>query len=844
MKRLDLGGKWKMKQTGSSTWMAAEVPGTVLSSLLKNGCIADPYDRMNEYEAREWLEKDYCFETEFALPDGWEEEPGKTELVFEGLDTIAQIWLNGSLLGTADNMHRIWRWDCSDRLEETNVLRVDFRSPIAWCAEHPATPGKEIDYAACGSMKHTQYIRKAHSMFGWDWGPQLPDMGIWRPVRLERYQVRLGEIRFSQKHGSAGVELSAEQWVEGLCDLPEEWDCEYRLTVSLKDDQGCLIARETKAIRESSEGAPLQTRPAGSALFQMKIEAPHLWWPNGMGAQPLYEVTVQLQDGSGRVLEEQIRRIGLRTLTVSTEQDRWGREFALMVNGVKIFAKGADYIPEDCLYTEIGPERVKRLIETAALSNFNCLRVWGGGYYPSDVFYDLCDTYGLIVWQDFMFACNIYDFEEGFEDNISQEIRENVRRIRHHACLGLWCGNNEMEMAWLTWEDVQRHSNRLKADYIKQFEYVIPKILQEEDPDRFYWPSSPSSGGSFEDPNSEACGDTHYWDVWHGQKPFAAYRTHDSRFCSEFGFQSFPLLKTVRTFTEEKDRNIFSQVMESHQKNDAANGKILYYISETFRYPKGFEELLYVSQILQGIAVKCGTEYWRRNRGRCMGALYWQLNDNWPVASWSSVDYYGRWKVLQYMARKFFAPRTGMIETEHDTVCAAAVNDTLEPAAVKAVIRLKNLRLEVLQESVCEAELPPLSAVSLGQMDVREKIAGRRERVFAEVTFEFSDGSRCVQHEIFVPYKYLDLDQPQITCEIQEEAECFCIRLKTDVYAPFVWIDLAENDVLLSDNCLCLGSGEAAEIRMPKRDMLTGEALAADEVRRQITVKSLYDTYA
>jgi beta-mannosidase len=383
-------------------------------------------------------------------------------------------------------------------------------------------------------------------------------------------------------------------------------------------------------------------------------------------------------------------------MTISQEKDEWGSEFAFMVNGIKIFAKGADYIPEDLIYSRITGERIEYLLDSCVRANFNCIRVWGGGYYPSDTFYEICDRLGLIVWQDLMYACNVYDLTREFEENIIEETRDNVKRIRHHASLGLWCGNNELEAAWCEWAVFKDHSAQLRADYIKQFEYILPKAVEESDHSTFFWPSSPSSGGCFDNPVDENRGDTHYWDVWHGLKPFEDYRNHYFRFCSEFGFQSFPSIKTVHTFTEEEDRNIFSRVMESHQKNGAANGKMLYYLSENFLYPKDFESLLYVTQVLQGMAIKFGVEHWRRHRGRCMGAVYWQLNDDWPVASWASIDYFGRWKALHYMAKNFFAPVAGSISRTENTIEAHIQNERMAAKNCKVVMTLKRMDFTVL----------------------------------------------------------------------------------------------------------------------------------------------------
>ena len=403
-----------------------------------------------------------------------------------------------------------------------------------------------------------------------------------------------------------------------------------------------------------------------------------------------------------------------------------------------------------------------------------------------------------------------------------------------------------MEMGWEDWADVSCHCGSLRADYIKQFEYILPKAVKAADAQTFYWPSSPSNGGGFVSPNDENHGDTHYWDVWHGQKPFSDYRKYYFRFCSEFGFQSFPLLKTVKTFTAPEDRNIFSKVMESHQKNGAANGKILYYISENFLYPKDFESLLYISQVVQGLAIKYGVEHWRRNRGRCMGALYWQLNDNWPVASWSSVDYFGRWKVLQYMARKFFGGLLGTIYEEDETIHISAVNDTMKASSVRVVLRLKNMSLDILDEYELSDVIPALSAKRLGGRAYKDFFKGtdavEKGDVFAEAVFYFEDGTRLVQTETFVPYKHLGIKRPNIQISVSEADECYKIELSSDVYTPFVWLDLKEQDVRFSDNCFHISGREPIVIEAGKTDMITGMYIDIKSFKEQFFVRSLYDT--
>ena len=640
MQTCTLNGTWQLSAGHRSLESVdMQIPGTVLSGLLAAGKIKDPFYRTNEDATRALFWKDYVFTRTFDVDEELLAQQ-HIVLVCEGLDTLAEISINGTFLAKTDNMHRTWKFQAKKLLHPgKNEIQIVFRSVLRFIEDYPYEAHKKINYIPCGSMKGNQLLRKAHSMFGWDWGPQTIDAGIFRDIYLQGYShARIEDIRIHQQHAknvSVQTSITLSESVPG-----------QKLCVELSED-GADKPLQTKLCKTNADGV---------AAVDFVIENPKLWWPNDYGDQPLYIVRTTLLDEDGTSLESITRRIGLRTLTISQEKDEWGNEFAFCVNGVKIFTRGGNYIPDDCLYTRITEKKLDYILESCRRAHFNCVRVWGGGYYPSDAFYDLCDEKGLIVWQDLMYACNVYDVTDAFAENCRQETYDNVRRLRHHASLGLWCGNNEIESAWDHWGDFQKETPYLRADYIRLFEEVLPKAVQEADGETFYWHSSPSSGGCFDNPDDANRGDTHYWDVWHGQKPFTDYRKYFFRFCSEFGFQSFPCAKTVNSFTLEDDRNIFSRVMESHQKNDAANGKMLYYLSENLRYPKDLTHLLYASQVLQGMAIKYGVDHWRRNRGRCMGTLYWQINDDWPAPSWSSIDYFGRWKALHYMAQKFYAP--------------------------------------------------------------------------------------------------------------------------------------------------------------------------------------------
>ena len=635
MRKLILNDGWKMKEVSWEEYLDAEVPGSVYTDLMANGRMQDPFYRDNEKEALAVIEHDYEYRTVFDA-DTELLACDEVLLCFDGIDTLSTILLNGSFLGNTDNMHRTWEFNVKDMLrEQENELRVILHSPTKFIADSYA---KEPIEGCVDAMKGLPRLRKAHCMFGWDWGPRIPDAGIFREASLKGVnRARIESVYITQKHEDGRVTLGLKADI-----LPAERS-DIRVKQAASDYRVTLITPQKE--KTVYEGSP----------EQILIREPQIWWPAGYGEQPLYTVRVELLEEE-TVLDSWERRIGLRTMTVSREKDQYGEAFAHEVNGVRIFAMGADYIPEDNLLSRVTRERTRRLLQSAKDAHFNTVRVWGGGYYPDDFFYDICDELGLIVWQDFMFACCVYDLTESFEETITAEFEDNIRRIRHHACLGLWCGNNEMEMFIAENREGWCRNPVQFSDYIKMFEYIIPKVLKECDPQTFYWPASPSSGGGFDEPNDENRGDVHYWDVWHGGKPITEYRKFFFRYVSEFGFQSFPSLKTVETFTEPRDRNIFSYVMEKHQRNSSANGKIMNYMEQTFLYPNDFDTTLYASQLLQAEAMRYGVEHFRRNRGRCMGSIIWQLNDCWPAASWSSIDYFGRWKALHYFEKRFFAP--------------------------------------------------------------------------------------------------------------------------------------------------------------------------------------------
>ena len=847
MERFNLGGQWMMAGEDGRE-IQGTVPGSVYSFLLDAGLMEDPYYRDNELRALELMEKDYSFTRHFDAPEKLLRCAHQI-IRFEGVDTLADIYLNDIFIGHTDNMHITWEFDVREALrEKDNLLLVKTYSPLRYIREEDA---KHHLGGSTDAMLGFPHLRKAHCMFGWDWGPRLPDQGIWRDVQLLGWnEVRIEDVRIRQEHL-----LPDGRHVEDAPDggvAARSGELQVRLTAEV-DVAGACSGKEGSGPEGGAAVRIELTAPDGT-VYEMKngepftVPEPQLWWPNGLGGQPLYTLKVTAA-GSGEE-DSKVLRIGLRSATILKKPDQWGETFAVMVNGRTVFSMGADYIPEDNILSRMNRERTKKLLTDCLDAHFNTIRVWGGGFYPGDDFFELCDEMGLLVWQDFMFACANYRITEPFVNSITEEIRQNVRRLRHHPSLLLWCGNNEMEQFAL--ERVYDGSDETAADYLIQNEYIIPSILRDEDPDRFYWPSSPSSGGKFSDPRDPNRGDVHYWAVWHEDVPFTAYREYFFRYLSEFGFQSLPCMETVCSFTRPEDRNLFSYVMEMHQRNSGANGKILKYLSQTYLYPTDFELLLYASQLLQADAIRYGVEHFRRNRGddRCMGAVYWQLNDIWPVASWASVDYYGRWKALHYSAKRFFAPV--LLSCEETSLQSLGLTCISEPRKVEfsahlsvsnetwdtvedtVIWEIRDEKGEIFREGRVETKVEPFAVTDLPDIDldgldpVRHHLHYRMERTDSAGT------------ALFLPPKHYAFADPGL--KLEPDAEKGTVTVSASAYAKAVEIYLsceeepdgtANERLLLEDNFFDMEPGTRT-IRI-----LSGCA-SAEQLQR-LRVRSVYD---
>ncbi|MEE3393239.1 MAG: glycoside hydrolase family 2 protein [Lachnospiraceae bacterium] len=903
------------------------IPGSVYSFLLDAGMMPEPSFRDNELKCLGLMKYDYTFKRKFDVPASFLYAPHQI-LRFDGIDTLADIYMNESLLGSVNNMHRSWEYDVKNILKEhDNIITVIIHSPTEYIKE------KDKEYHLGGSiesMKGFPHLRKAHCMFGWDWGPRLPDMGIWKDVSLLGFSSRITDIKIHQDHFMPDGRPVSE--TDGFrCNMDDtkfntinadakagpvghENNCLNRkisihaqaardgkikvcLTVNVKQSghaplkitlttpasctgEGSDILSITNASDENSAADTLKQpdkhQPAVYELENGKpftIPDPRLWWPNGLGEQPLYTLTVELYDsygassyvpgrtddtsdisktdGTGQYSYDSVytspeiitKKTGLRTLTIRRTPDRWGETFAAEINGQTFFAMGADYIPEDNILSRLSEERTGKLLRICRDSHFNAIRVWGGGIYPMDYFYDLCDELGLVVWQDMMFACANYRLTDEFEKNITEEIRENVRRLRHHPSLGLWCGNNEMEDFELKREyDGDEITVR---DYLIQNEHIIPQILKEEDPDTFYWPSSPSSGGGLKYPQDPDRGDVHYWEVWHGGVPFTEYRKYHFRYLSEFGFQSFPDYETIKDFTAPGDRNIFSRIMEMHQRNSGANGKILQYLSETYLYPGSFELLIYASELLQADAIRYGVEHFRRYRNddRCMGAIYWQLNDIWPVASWSSVDYFFRWKALQYAAVRFFDPvmisceevneitTRGSVVAEPSenvsTMRLSVTNETWDPVSGTAYWELRDPESNIIKSGSDHITVEPFSSLWLETHDFSDT-----DFLSNHVSYSFvpDSGSKVsVGTVLFTAPKHYKFADPSLTLKVYPDGKH--VEVFSGAFAKSVEVYDKDTYVRFDDNFFDMEKGS--------RTLTVIEGKISDPA--DLKVRSVYD---
>ena len=830
LQRLSLGGSWRFCRVGVRRSLPATVPGTVHADLLALGEIEDPFFRENEKDLQ-WIgETDWRYWRDFRVGASLLESD-RVLLRCHGLDTLATLRINGKLVARTDNMHRTWEFDVKRKLAVgSNRIEVRFASAAREVRKRQKAdrlPG----WFQMQCLEGASWLRKEACNFGWDWGPGLVTCGIWREIELVAFDTaRLADVRISQDHsGARGVAVEVRLGAERAGTAKRS---KLTAVVTLLDGEE-PVARDRLQLR----------RDRGSAT--LRLDDPKLWWPNGMGEQPLYTLHVELCDGAGQVIDTWVRRIGLRTLELLREPDAWGESFGFAANGAPFFAKGANWIPADAILTRFEPHDYRRILEDAAAAHMNMLRVWGGGIYEEDLFYDLCDELGLCVWQDFMFACATYPaHRREFLENVRAEAEDNVSRTRHHACLALWCGNNELEMGLVAddWSDWTMSWD----DYQRLFDDLLPEVVEDLDPETAYWPASPHTPGPREsrgNANDPGRGDAHLWGVWHGGQPFEWYRSCEHRFNSEFGFQSFPEPRTVASFTEAADRNITSPVMEHHQRSGIGNTTIVRYMLDWFRVPTSFEKTLWLSQILQGLAVQYAVEHWRRAMPRGMGTLYWQLNDCWPVASWSSIDSKGRWKALHYLARRFYAPVlvSGVEDGKLGKLAIHVTSDLTRSCSGRlqwAVTRVGGQRIAGGSKKL---RIAAGRSRCVRSLDLRPMLEAHGERdllVWLELT---GDGPIHSSNLVtFARPKTMELRDPRIDWSAGRAAGGgFELKLRAQHPALWTWVEAEGCDLRLSDNFFHLRPG-----RSKKLALRSETPLSLVQLRRRLRVQSLVDTYA
>ena len=816
---------WKFRQARLTNWYPATVPGVVHTDLLQNKIIEDPFFRLNE-RGLQWIDKeDWVYETCFTLAaDMMRKE--NMELVFEGLDTYADVYLNDECILKADNMFRRWSIPVRQYIrEENNILKVYFHSPVKidvpkWDAlpyQYPAS-NDQSENGGLFNKKISIFARKAGYHYGWDWGPRLVTSGIWRPVYIMAWSdLRINDVFIEQKEVGAGraviaghVELDADKDMDGVL-------------VTITDEATGRVLGEWQADLK---------RGTNRVTVDFVLHKPKLWWSNGLGEPFLYRFRTDIIAG-GELLDSKTERVGIRSLKVVHQPDKDGHTFYIELNGRPVFAKGANYIPSDNFLPRVTPENYKKTILDAAGVNMNMLRVWGGGIYENDVFYDLCDEHGIMIWQDFMFACSMYPAEGALLDNIHQEAVDNVKRLRNHACIALWCGNNECQDAWLGWgwkREIERqnkeYADKIWAQYRQQYHVTLPGVVREYAPGTFYWPSSPFA---FEGEMSGTTdGDRHYWSVWHGKAPISDYDSEKSRFFSEYGFQSFPEFDSVKRYAPyPEDWDIRSEVMMSHQRGgDHANGLIETYLLNEYKKPRDFRAFLYMNHVLQGDAIKTAIESHRRQMPYNMGTLFWQHNDCWPVASWASRDYYGRWKAQHYYTRKVYDDILISPVVEGDDLKVYAVSDRLENTSGR------------LQLQVCQFDGTVVhhwgKSVGISGNDSRvcfsaplAKLLEGADRGTVYVRVDYTDKSGRVYHNNYCLDKQKNMNYPKVDLQVEVRSieGGYEVTVSADKFARAVCLSVADNESVYSDNYFDVQPKSSVQVQV--RTRLSAEAFNA-----------------
>ena len=837
---LTLDHGWQFRQVAASQaaeagWMPATVPGDVHLDLLANKKIPDPFYRDNESKLQWIQDESWEYRVDVDVTPALLSR-SHVDLVFDGLDATAQVYLNGAQVFVANNMFRVWRVPAKAHLHAgKNELRILFPSPVKASAAVAALDPWQPKTKTAPKT----YVRKAAYEYGWDWGPTFVTSGIWRPVRLEAWdKVRISDFVIRQRDVSLEVaHVDAEVQVEAASEGPAR--------ISVGYFQGAIRGMPPFVTTTAN-------LHAGNNVIDLPIEIrePKLWYPAGYGDQPIYDFDATVFT-SGQTADKRTTKTGLRSIVLDRHPDKWGRSFQLVVNGIPVFAKGADVIPFDSFPNRVTTADYRRILESARDANMNMIRHWGGGYYETDEFYQICDELGIMVWQDFMFGNDWQPGTYDFKLNIEAEAEDQVRRLRNHPSIVVWCGNNETEGA-IGWGERSALPADVRyqmwQDYLTEFSGILPRVVARLEPEVPYWPSSPSADYEALSDHYQS-GDAHIWDVWHGRVPFSTYETHHARFVTEYGFQSFPEMKTIEAFTEPADRaNIFTPVMLAHQKNNEGNAIIHDYLLKDYPEPKDFASFLYVSQVLQAEGIKIGAEHFRRSRPETMGSIFWQLNDCWPVASWSSIDYYGHWKALQFYARRFYAPVLVSPHVEDGALKVYIVSDKTAATSAALRVRLMDLDGKVLLEEGQYVDVPALSSNVYLAWPLKKLIdagASDTSRVFIVAELQTGgatdfawNGKQLSRNVVYLaPIKEVHLKPAVLKVETSGVAGKYTIRITSPVLARSVYLAFGNLDVSVSDNYFDILPGETVEVTATS-------AASLDALKAQLKVVSLTDAFA
>ncbi len=868
VEKIILPDNWVLLNEEKNLKMPTMVPGSVFETLIDNEIISDPFYGLMEHEVSWVYESDWDYIIEFNLEPAFLEHENIL-LRCNGLDTISEVFLNGDIIGHTDNMFVRYDFRVKSKLKiKGNKLIIKFKSPTKAARELREKKGFNLNtgYAALSGVP---YLRKAQYSFGWDWGPKLPDIGIWKLIELVGYDnliidsISINETLHYNKNPS---EFSKSEEISDLSVVSADLSIEMNLRSSLSINE---LNNYRFGVEIKAPDGKLFTieKPINNLTPKAKftLKKPFLWWTHDLGVPNLYDLSVRIM--RNELIDSFEQKVGIREVKVIQNNDKWGKSFFFRLNGIPLFAKGANWIPVDSFIPrgKKGNLYQSNLV-SAKEANMNMIRVWGGGIYEDDLMYDICDELGILIWQDFPFACAVYFLDTEFIENIKIEASQNIQRLRNHPSLALWCGNNEIEWLWsleLQQSDITeiKAISEFKAGYLKIFENILPELINKYDPNHLYWPSSPSNGFVGDSlgtqlSNSPDIGDSHFWDVWHGNKPFRAYRDFYSRFMSEFGYESFPSLNTIRNFCPVDQFDFFSPIMENHQKNSTGNKKILRYMKKRFEIPPEFEKQVILSQITQAEAIQHGVEHWRCNRNdfHCMGSLYWQLNDCWPVASWSSVDYYGRWKALHYFAKRFYQNVSAIIKEDKNSIEFWVINDLRERISVLFEWGIFNSDSNKISEGKFEVDILPLSSKMVGSFNVKNidilneniqdhiifyQLKSHDENIIDQGMRLFDAPKRFHLQDPFIKWEIIEIVNDDLT-DIEVK-----IKISTEFIALFIFIDSEEFDFVTSDNYFSMEPCATRIINLYQLKKRDGSVVSTQQIKNNaFSIRSLFDLIA